>query len=237
MDQDTKATYIVILVLIVALGGLAYFLRSAFVSPSKTEGETSTYTYNNTNTNNSGVGGNSPAATTTKPMSTSTTQLGDKVTSATITTNKGTIEVAFATGTPMTVENFAKLASSGFYDGVRFHRVIKDFMIQSGDPLSKDVANKDRWGTGGPGYKFNDELTGNEQYLLGTLAMANAGPNTNGSQFFIVTANPGVPLPPSYTVFGHVTKGIETALAIQGVQTDGADRPLEDVIIEKIEIR
>jgi cyclophilin family peptidyl-prolyl cis-trans isomerase len=115
--------------------------------------------------------------------------------------------------------------------------VIKDFMIQTGDPLSKDVANMSAWGTGGPGYKFNDELRGDEQYSLGTVAMANSGPNTNGSQFFIVTANPGYPLPPNYTVFGKVTKGIETALAIQNVKTGQSDRPVEDVIIEKIELK
>lgn len=232
MDQDTKVTYIVILVLIAALGGFAYFLRSAFVNPVTT-GTAST---SELTTNNNGSAGK-PASTSTNLMSTSTEPVPNKVTSATITTNQGVIEVAFAANTPMTVENFAKLATSGYYDGTRFHRVIKDFMIQGGDPLSKDVANKDRWGTGGPGYRFNDELTGNEQYPIGTLAMANAGPNTNGSQFFIVTANPGYPLPPLYTVFGRVTKGLETALKIQGVQTDGADRPLQDVIIEKVEVR
>jgi cyclophilin family peptidyl-prolyl cis-trans isomerase len=111
-------------------------------------------------------------------------------------------------------------------------------MIQTGDPLSKDVANIATWGQGGPGYKFQDELTGNESYPLGTLAMANAGPNTNGSQFFIVTADPGVGLPPNYTVFGKVTKGIDVALKIQDVKTTGSptDRPLEDVIVEKIEV-
>ena len=87
------------------------------------------------------------------------------------------------------------------------------------------------------GYKFNDELKGDEQYPLGTVAMANSGPNTNGSQFFIVTANPGAPLPPNYTVFGKVTKGIETALAIQNVKTGQADRPVDDVIIERVELR
>ena len=112
-------------------------------------------------------------------------------------------------------------------------------MIQTGDPLSKDKANIDAWGTGGPGYTFPDELTGKEQYPLGTVAMANAGPNTNGSQFFIVTAQGGAPLPPSYTVFGKVTKGIETALAIESVPTTGSpkDRPLEDVVIEKVEVK
>jgi cyclophilin family peptidyl-prolyl cis-trans isomerase len=163
-------------------------------------------------------------------------QPSEKITRATITTNKGVIEVSFSTNTPLTVKNFVTLAQSKFYEGVRFHRVIKDFMIQTGDPLSKDIANKATWGTGGPGYKFQDELTGSEQYPLGTLAMANAGPNTNGSQFFIVTANPGYPLPPSYTVFGKVTKGIDVAMKIQDVKTGEQNRPLEDVIIEKVEV-
>lgn len=233
MDHDTKVTYAVILVLIIFLAGFAYVLRSAFLEPG-TPKRTVPVSTHSTSTKPLST---TQTSTTTNPMSTSTSPLPEKITSATITTNKGVIEITFATNTPATVENFAKLASSGFYDGTRFHRVIRDFMVQGGDPLSKDVANKDRWGTGGPGYKFNDELTGSEKYPLGTLAMANSGPNTNGSQFFIVTANPGYPLPPNYTVFGHVTKGIETALAIQGVQTDGADRPLEDVIVEKVEIR
>ena len=235
MDQDTKVTYAVILVIIVAVGGFAYFLRTAFTDTSTTSGAISTTTaFTPTNVNGTS---NQTSDTSTNPMSTSTAQNPEKITSATITTNQGTIEVIFEPTAPMTVENFAKLAQSGFYDGTRFHRVIKDFMIQGGDPLSKDLANKDRWGTGGPGYKFNDELSGSEQYVLGTLAMANAGPNTNGSQFFIVTADPGYPLPPNYTVFGRVTKGLETALKIQNVQTDGADRPLQDVIIESVTIQ
>ncbi|MEN9551651.1 MAG: hypothetical protein RI935_28 [Candidatus Parcubacteria bacterium] len=158
-------------------------------------------------------------------------------TRAVITTNKGVIEVELDTNKKLTVGNFGKLADASFYNGVRFHRVIKGFMIQAGDPLSKDLANKNVWGTGGPGYKFNDELVGNEQYTTGTLAMANAGPNTNGSQFFIVTAQPGVPLPASYTVFGKVTKGLEVALSIENVPTNSSDQPLEDVIIETIEMK
>jgi cyclophilin family peptidyl-prolyl cis-trans isomerase len=226
MDHDTKHTFLVIAVLIVLLGGLAFFLRGGEEQATQSEGyATTTSTQVKTQLS---------ASTSTSPMSTTTETIPQKVTSATITTNYGVIEVAFGTSTPMTVENFAKLSASGYYNGTRFHRVIKDFMIQGGDPLSKDVANKAAWGTGGPGYKFNDELTGKETYPLGTLAMANAGPNTNGSQFFIVTANPSVPLPPSYTVFGHVTSGIETALKIQAVQTDPSDRPLQDVIVESI---
>lgn len=229
MDNDTQTTYAVIAGLIILLGGLAYFLRGD-IMPASEPAETSAGTTSAATQPKISI----TTTSTTTPMSTTTPE---KITSATITTNKGTIEVTFATNTPMTVKNFAKLAADNFYNGTRFHRVIKDFMIQGGDPLSKDVANKAMWGTGGPGYKFNDELTGSEQYPLGTLAMANSGANTNGSQFFIVTANPGYPLPPNYTVFGHVTKGIETALAIQNVKTDSSDRPLEDVVIESVTIR
>jgi cyclophilin family peptidyl-prolyl cis-trans isomerase len=164
-------------------------------------------------------------------------------TGAILKTNMGDIEVKFfADSAPETVNNFLKLADQKFYDGVKFHRVIKGFMIQGGDPLSKDDAQKNSWGTGGPGYKFADELSGKETYPQGTLAMANSGPNTNGSQFFIVTASPQAPLPPSYTVFGQVKSGLDVALKIENVKTTGsygspADQPLEDVMINGIELK
>jgi cyclophilin family peptidyl-prolyl cis-trans isomerase len=233
MDKDTKLTYIVITTLIIILGTVAYFLQDTMsVSQEELKEEVAALPIKKIAITQTG--------TSTKPLSTSTstTMSPEKITRAIITTNKGVIEVAFGTTTPATVKNFVTLAQSKFYDGVRFHRVIKNFMIQAGDPLSKDLANMSSWGSGGPGYKFQDELTGSEKYPLGTLAMANGGPNTNGSQFFIVTANPGVGLLPSYTVFGKVTKGIDVALKIQDVKTTGSptDRPLEDIIIEKIEV-
>ena len=141
-----------------------------------------------------------------------------KYSAALIKTSLGDIKVQFdAKNAPLTVNNFLKLAEKGFYDGTKFHRVIKGFMIQGGDPLSKDDSMKERWGTGGPGYKFADELKGTEKYVQGTLAMANSGPNTNGSQFFIVTADPGYPLQPQYTVFGQVVSGMDAALKIENV--------------------
>lgn len=226
MDHETKITYGVIGALIIVLGGLAYFLQPMGVTQASPIKEVSV------------------SPTKTKPAviplttSQATTTMDQHIyTSATLTTNKGVIEIAFGNVTPLTVKNFGTLATSNFYNGIRFHRVIKGFMIQAGDPLSKDATNQQAWGTGGPGYKFNDELTGKEQYPQGTVAMANAGPNTNGSQFFIVTASPGAPLPPSYTVFGHVTKGMEVALAIENVKTGASDRPTEDVTIEKVEVR
>lgn len=147
----------------------------------------------------------------------------------TLNTNMGPITIELNKDKPNTTSNFLKLVTSKFYDGVKFHRVIDGFMIQAGDPLSKDDANKAAWGTGGPGYKFNDELTGSEKYTVGTVAMANAGPNTNGSQFFIMVAD--VPLPPSYTVFGKVTAGLDNVLKIGKTPTDPTDKPLTAVTI------
>jgi len=155
--------------------------------------------------------------------------LAQTCTGAKITTNKGVMEVTlFADKAPVAVANFCTLAQKGFYNGVTFHRVIKDFMIQGGDPTGT--------GTGGPGYQFDDELPEAGAYKIGSLAMANAGPNTNGSQFFIVTGENGVELPPLYTLFGQVTAGKDVFEAIQNVATDTADKPLEDIVIENIDI-
>lgn len=236
MESNIKITYAVVAVLIVILGGVAYFLQGNMSLPQVqvTQQEKSAKTTSNT-TN----GSVPPKSIQAKQTNATTTdmQLPEKITSATITTNKGIIEITFATDTPETVKNFAKLSLEGFYDGTRFHRVIRDFMIQGGDPLSKDVANKNRWGTGGPGYSFKDEFHAGDQFVQGTLAMANSGPNTNGSQFFIVTAVGGTPwLAGKHTVFGHITAGLDIALRIGDMQTDGADRPIQDIIVEKVEI-
>lgn len=159
-----------------------------------------------------------------------------KYTGAVLKTNLGDIQLKFNNAvTPVTVGNFLKLASAGFYDNLKFHRVIKGFMIQGGDPNSRS-ANVSNWGMGGPDYRFKDELKGTEKYPQGTLAMANAGPNTNGSQFFIVTASPEAPLPPSYTVFGSVVKGMDVALKIENVKTTTNDCPVEDVVITGVEL-
>jgi len=149
-------------------------------------------------------------------------------------TNKGKITLElFSTAAPKTVDNFIKLAKAGFYDGTLFHRVIKDFMIQGGDPLTKE--NPQDWsrhGTGGPGYAFADEIN-DHKMGRGTLAMANAGPNTNGSQFFIVTAATAPWLDGKHTVFGQITTGMETVTAIENSPTDPArgDHPLEDIVL------
>ncbi len=151
-------------------------------------------------------------------------------------TNLGEIKLElFDSDAPKTVENFVKLAKEGFYDNTRFHRVIKGFMIQGGDPLSKDSSLKDRWGTGGPGYAFEDEIYSNNHNVTGTIAMANGGPNTNGSQFFINTSNNDF-LDPKHTVFGKVIEGMDVVKEIENTATEGPDRPIDDVIIESIEI-
>src|SRR3954452_12612745 len=150
------------------------------------------------------------------------------MTNATLQTNQGTIELQlFDEDAPKTVENFKKLAQDGFYNGVIFHRVIPDFMIQGGDPTGT--------GSGGPGYQFEDEFN-DHKVARGALAMANAGPNTNGSQFFIVTADACPWLDGKHTVFGEVTGGMDVVDKISAVETDAADRPREDVVIERIDL-
>jgi cyclophilin family peptidyl-prolyl cis-trans isomerase len=147
---------------------------------------------------------------------------------ATLHTNHGAIAVElFDEDAPKTVENFLKLARDGFYDDVVFHRVIPDFMIQGGDPTGT--------GMGGPGYTFEDEINDNK-VTRGALAMANAGPNTNGSQFFIVTAEATPWLDGKHTVFGRVTEGMDAVDAISAVETDANDKPREPVVIERVDL-
>lgn len=152
-------------------------------------------------------------------------------------TNKGDITIEFFDSTaPNTVANFAKLAKDGFYDNVKFHRIIKDFMIQGGDPLTKDETKAAMWGTGGPGYKFNDEITPGNKNDAGTISMANSGPNTNGSQFFINTKNNNF-LDAKHTVFGKVTVGMDVVQEIEDVPVDHSDRPIDAVYIESITVK
>jgi cyclophilin family peptidyl-prolyl cis-trans isomerase len=145
---------------------------------------------------------------------------------ATMQTNHGTIEIElFDEDAPKTVQNFRDLAAKGFYDGLSFHRIIRDFMIQGGCPQGT--------GTGGPGYTFEDEFN-QHKIVRGALAMANAGPNTNGSQFFIVTTDAAPWLDGKHTVFGQVTSGMDVVDALEGLPTDGRDRPSEPAVIEKL---
>jgi peptidyl-prolyl cis-trans isomerase B (cyclophilin B) len=150
------------------------------------------------------------------------------MTNATLVTNHGAIGVElFDTDAPKTVENFLKLSQDGFYNGVVFHRVIENFMIQGGDPTGT--------GTGGPGYQFKDEIN-KHAVERGALAMANSGPNTNGSQFFIVTADACPWLDGLHTVFGRVTSGMDVVDTIGAVDTDMQDRPLAEVRIESVNV-
>ncbi len=143
-------------------------------------------------------------------------------------TNHGMIQLElFDEDAPKTVDNFVKLSKDGFYDGLIFHRVIRDFMIQGGCPQGT--------GTGGPGYQFEDEINDNK-IVRGALAMANAGPDTNGSQFFIVTTDAAPWLDGKHTVFGRVTEGMEAVDSIEGAPTGAQDRPVEDAVIEKVEV-
>jgi peptidyl-prolyl cis-trans isomerase B (cyclophilin B) len=148
--------------------------------------------------------------------------------SATLHTSHGDVAVElFDDDAPKTVENFRKLAGEGFYDGAIFHRVIPDFMIQGGDPTGT--------GSGGPGYTFEDEFN-DHSVARGALAMANAGPNTNGSQFFIVTADACPWLDGKHTVFGRVTDGMDVVDAISQVETEPGDRPRETISIETVDL-
>ena len=147
---------------------------------------------------------------------------------ATMETSMGTLVIALdAINAPQTVNNFVSLAAQHYYDGVIFHRIINGFMCQGGDPTGT--------GRGGPGYKFNDEPV-KQKYQIGSVAMANAGPNTNGSQFFLISGPSGVGLPPQYNHFGQVVKGLDVIDAMQRVDTDRGDRPRTDVVINSVTI-
>ena len=147
---------------------------------------------------------------------------------ATMDTSLGTIVIALdAVNAPGTVNNFVFLALHHYYDGVIFHRIINGFMCQGGDPTGT--------GTGGPGYRFKDEPV-KQRYQLGSVAMANAGPDTNGSQFFLISGASGVGLPPQYNHFGQIVKGMDVLEKMQSVKTARGDRPVEDVVINSVAI-
>lgn len=149
--------------------------------------------------------------------------------SAEVETSAGTFSIALdAAAAPKTVNNFVFLARFHYYEGVIFHRVIPDFVIQGGDPEGS--------GRGGPGYRFEDELPAPGRYEVGSLAMANAGPNTNGSQFFVITGASGVRLPPSYSLFGKVVKGMEVVHQIENARTGPGDRPVEPVEMLRVTV-
>jgi len=148
---------------------------------------------------------------------------------AEMVTSMGSLTIALdPIQAPNTVNSFVFLARYHYYDGIIFHRIIKDFVCQGGDPTGT--------GRGGPGYQFADELPKPGRYEIGSVAMANAGPNTNGSQFFLISGNQGVRLPPQYALFGKIVKGLDVLEAMQSVDTDRSDRPKDDVIIQSVTI-
>jgi cyclophilin family peptidyl-prolyl cis-trans isomerase len=161
-------------------------------------------------------------------------EYNEKNMKATIQTNKGNIVLElYAEQTPNTAGNFAKLAKEGFYDGTKFHRVIEGFMIQGGDPQTKDDSLQMMWGTGGPGYQFADEIVAELSNVTGTISMANAGPNTNGSQFFINVAD-NTFLDGKHAVFGRVLEGMDIVFAISQAEKNQRDVPVEPIVLEKV---
>jgi peptidylprolyl isomerase len=159
---------------------------------------------------------------------------GNTMKTAVLETNQGIIKIELDQEMPITTKNFVDLAEKGYYDGTKFHRVISKFMIQGGDPLTKDDSKKHLWGTGGPGYDIKDEFgaMGNDR---GTIAMANAGPNTGGSQFFINLVGNNF-LDTKHPVFGKVVEGMDVVDKIAKVRTNSQDQPSEDVVITKVTI-
>jgi len=223
----TTRTLLYIIAAIIILALIQWWLNSRPTAPFNEYGNPPA-----TSTDSS-----APAATTSAPTaqaSTSSTNSSAKnfMHTVTIQTSKGTIVFeTYDADAPNTVKNFVSLADKGFYNGLIFHRVINNFMIQGGDPTGT--------GMGGPGYKFNDELNASTDsyktgYVRGTVAMANAGPNTNGSQFFIVQKD--TPLPHSYTIFGKVISGMDVVDAIAATQTDSNDKPLTPVTMTKVTV-
>jgi len=230
-----KAVFVILGAIVVVAGGI-WYLSGSGPGGAKDQ-DTDLYGYSTTTTQSpvtsSGQAG-SQNGSIGSPQATTNNQ--QQVMQSTLHTTKGDIVIEFmGADAPNTVANFTKLAKEGFYDGTKFHRVIRGFMIQGGDPLTKDDSMMARWGTGGPGYQFNDEIHANNQNNVGTISMANSGPNTNGSQFFINVANNNF-LDPKHTVFGKVIKGMDVVSAIENTPTAQGDRPLEAMVITSVTV-
>ena len=229
--ENKLITYLPLIGIFITIGLLFYTFISNPIKKEEKPLDNLIKNINNTtanqNVNNSEIKGTQNMEKTKMPAPTQVIDL-NKNYSAVIKTSKGEMKIKlYAQSTPITVNNFVYLVKNKFYDGLKFHRVIRDFMIQGGDPLGS--------GTGGPGYNFKDEVS-DKKIVKGSLAMANAGPNTNGSQFFIVSAKETPWLDGKHTNFGEVISGLEVLESIEKVATDAMDRPLDDVIINSIEI-
>jgi peptidylprolyl isomerase len=229
-----KVIVILFIIAIVAVG--AWFFFAGESAPSEAEKQAAAFVANMYGTSSapaqSQTASAAAAGSGTMPVTTS----NKKVMQATLHTSEGDITIEFLDDAPNTVANFTKLAGEKFYDGTKFHRVISGFMIQGGDPLTKDDSMQARWGTGGPGYQFEDEIHANNKNAVGTIAMANAGPNTNGSQFFINVADNNF-LDTKHTVFGRVTAGMDIVAKIASTQTGAGDRPVEPIVIQSISMQ
>ncbi len=216
-------------IIIAAVGALVIIFGGLFIYSQGTAGAPSTTATSTLDTASLGI---VPAASSTAAITTNQT-----IMNATLHTSMGDITIEFfPKQAPNTVANFIKLAEAGFYDSTKFHRVIKGFMDQGGDPLTKDDSMMARWGTGGPGYQFNDEISATNSNAAGTIAMANSGPNTQGSQFFI-NAVDNHSLDSGYTVFGKVTAGMSVVTAINNTPTDSQDRPLTPVVLKSVTLK
>ncbi len=227
-----KNIIISIIIALLLASGLWYFTNA------ENQSKITLQKAENNITNNYQAGATTIEATSTLDQHIINKDSKEKITmNAILHTNFGDITIKLNSEVaPKTVENFVKLAKSGFYDGTKFHRIIKNFMNQGGDPLSKDDSAKARWGTGGPGYQFADEITQSNSNDVGSLAMANSGPNTNGSQFFINVADNSF-LNTKHTVFGNVTDGMDIVTAINSTKTVTNDIPEKAVIIKSITIK
>jgi peptidylprolyl isomerase len=228
-----KTGLVVIALAIVLLGGVWYFVQG---NKPMTATVSDQYATSAAQTPQTGTAANTPTGVDPNQQQINNDNT-KKIMQATLHTNQGDITIEFNDATtPSTVANFIKLAQAGFYNGTKFHRVIKGFMIQGGDPLTKDDSMMARWGTGGPGYQFADEITADNHNNIGTIAMANSGPNTNGSQFFINVANNNF-LDTKHTVFGKVVSGMDVVTKIENTATAAGDRPTSPMVINSIDLK
>ena len=237
----SKVLATIAVVLVVIIGGAWLFFN--FAGGGTTAGDTATTTSLDSlglvsgNPSTSSGQATTTAATTNNTNQQPTMPPANTVTQATLHTSMGDITLEFyPQQAPNTVANFIKLAQAGFYNGTKFHRVIKGFMDQGGDPLTKDDSKMAQWGQGGPGYQFNDEITATNSNVAGTIAMANSGKNTQGSQFFI-NAVDNHSLDSGYTVFGKVVSGMDVVTKINNTPTDSSDRPLTPVVVTSVTLK
>jgi peptidylprolyl isomerase len=232
-----KSGIIILLIAAAIIGGIWYLgMRQGAQAPATSSADA--YSTTSAQAPQTGTAADVPGGSDPSQQPINNTDNQAKIMQATLHTNQGDITFEFNPELSQTaVDNFVKLAQQGFYDGTKFHRVIKGFMIQGGDPLSKDDSMSARWGTGGPGYKFNDEITPDSHNSIGMVSMANSGPDTNGSQFYINTANNSF-LDGKYTVFAHVTSGMDVVTKIENTATDPSnDRPLSPMVVNSISLK